>query len=198
MKSLLLFAVLVSLPLLLGGCKKKIIFDNVTLEIRDSIYVDPETGTPYSGKVVSSRPDEEGRSKGMEGFLKNGKWHGKTITYYNDGVWLNGVTKIETVDNNGIRIEETSWYQNGGKARETKYENGIPKLFTEFNDDGVKTLERRYKDGVVFKETLFHLNGKMKHMAIPEPDGTTYKGSKQKYWNSKGEPVDSWKKAEAE
>ena len=191
-----LFLIIVTLPLLLGGCKKKIIFDNVTLEIRDSIYVDPETGTPYSGKVVSTRPDEEGRSKGMEGFLKNGKWHGKSIYYYNDGVWLNGVTKIETVNNNGIRIEETSWYQNGKKAGETKYEKGIQKIKTLYNNDGVKTFERRYKDGVVFAEIRFHLNGKMKHMAIPEPNGTTYISSKQKYWNEKGEPIDGFEARE--
>ena len=199
MKNLLLFLIIVTLPLLLGGCGEKVIYDNVTLEIKDSIFIDPETGTPYSGKVASTRPNEIDQWKEMEGFLKNGKWHGKLVKYYNDGVMggpSGSITKIDQDYDNGSIIGETSWYKNGEKAGERKYDNGIPKLFTAFNDDGVKTFETRYKDGVVFATIRFHLNGKMKHMAIPEPNGTTYISSKQKYWNEKGEPIDEFEAIE--
>jgi antitoxin component YwqK of YwqJK toxin-antitoxin module len=68
----------------------------------------------------------------------------------------------------------TFWYKNGQKTREGKYKNGKKYgLWVWWHENGNKQREGDYKDN---KEI---------------------KGSR-KYWNSKVQPVDSYKEAVAE
>ena len=84
MKNLLLFTVLVTLPLLLGGCGEKSV--NVEeLEEREYITYLKGSDTPYTGKAFTLYNNGK-----METNFKDGKEHGlKTMLYKNGqkGLW---------------------------------------------------------------------------------------------------------------
>ena len=64
----------------------------------------------------------------------------------------------------------TEWYEDGQKKSEGNFKNGKPDLLVEvWHENGQKLREARYKNGVVISE---------------------------KYWNSKGEPVDTYQEAQ--
>ena len=142
MKTFHLFAVLVSLPLLLGGCGEKTV--NVEeLEEREGIYYLLDSDTPYTGKSFGSHQNGQ---KYFEGKYKDG---------LREGLWV-------------------SWHENGQKKSEVNYKDGKwDGLLTTWHKNGQKLREANYKDGNIVE------------------------GS-DKYWNSKGEPVDSEEEAKAE
>jgi antitoxin component YwqK of YwqJK toxin-antitoxin module len=81
MKNLLLFAVLVTLPLLLGGCGEKIV--NVEeLEEREYITYLKGSDTPYTGKVFGLY---ENGQKELEINYKDGKKDGLFIVWNENG-----------------------------------------------------------------------------------------------------------------
>lgn len=53
------------------------------LVIRDSLYVEPESGVPYTGPVFRDFPDAEGPQ--LEGALREGEWHGEIRVYHPNG-----------------------------------------------------------------------------------------------------------------
>ena len=107
MKNLLLLAVLVSLPLLLGGCGEK--HKGVNLEeleisgdaLNEIAY---HKGSPYTGKSYELHLNGQ---KSMEGNYKDGK---------EDGLWVswhkNGQKQIERHYKDGIKVENTEKFLN--------------------------------------------------------------------------------------
>ena len=136
-----LFLIIVSLPLLLGGCGEK--HEGVNweeLEISGDIFneIAYHKGSPYTGKSYKLHP--------------NGQKY--TETNYKDG-------KEDGLD--------VMWFENGQKAMEVNWKNGKQDgLLTTWHEDGQKWIKENYKDGEKVSA---------------------------KYWNSKGEPVDSLEEA---
>ena len=142
MNPLPLFLIIVTLPLLLGGCGGKEV-NSKELEEREGIYYVSGSDTPYTGKSFTL--NENGK-KASERNFKDGKKEGLHV----------------------------SWYPNEQKQRETNYKDGKEEgLHVSWHKNGQKLVEVNYKDG-------------------EEVEGS------RKYWNSKGEPVDSWDEAVAE
>ena len=142
-----LFLIIVTLPLLLGGCGEKPVADvkpelegveNVELRFREDIAYLKGSDTPYTGKTFVL--NENGQKKG-EGAYKDGK---------KDGLWL-------------------EWYLNGQKKWKINYKNNkLDGLLLGWHENGQNRWEGNWKDG---------------------------KEISTKYWNSKGEPVDSQEEA---
>jgi len=84
----------------------------------------------------------------------------------------------------------TSWYENGQKEKEENYKDDKQDgLEVWWHENGQKKGEVNYKDGRLNGlETWWHENGK-KEYEVNYKDGEEIEGS-EKYWNSKGEPVD--------
>ncbi|MDB4711200.1 toxin-antitoxin system YwqK family antitoxin [Verrucomicrobiales bacterium] len=145
-----------------------------------------------------------GRQDGLEiTCYKNGEK--KRETNFKDGkldgpmnAWHeNGHKKFETHFKDGI-IEGlwTEWHKNGHKSLEDNYKDGKPDgLSVQWHENGQKMAEGNYKDGK--PDGLlrgWHDNGQKK-------GELTYKDRKmisEKYWNSKGEQVDSLDEAKVE
>ena len=87
--------------------------------------------------------------------------------------------KVFTLFGNGQKLSEGNW-------KDGKKEG----LSVVWHENGQKKLEGNYKDGEMYGLwTLRHENGQ-KAEERNYKDGEVVKGS-AKYWNSKGEPVDS-------
>ena len=131
MKNLLLFLIVVTLPLLLGGCGEKSV--NVEeLEEREYITYLKGSDTPYTGKAFTLYNNGK-----METNFKDGKEHGL----------------------------KTMLYKNGQKGLWAHFKDGKPDgLALQWHENGQKQGEAYFKDGVQISV---------------------------KFWNSKGEPVDS-------
>ena len=116
MKNLLLFAVLVSLPLLLGGCGEK--GDNVEeLEYRGGVLYLQGSDAPYTGKSFDLY---ENGQKSAEWNYKDGKEDGLQTTWYENGQKeMEGNWKDGKED--GLGVE---WYENGQKAAEENIKDG--------------------------------------------------------------------------
>ena len=88
------------------------------------------------------------------------------------------------------------WHENGQKSSEETFKQGKKEgLETSWYSNGQKEREGNYKDGKKDgPRTRWHENGQVWAEGV-------YKDGKKisdKYWNSKGEPVDTWKEAVAE
>ena len=162
MNPLRLLVLLVSLPLLLGGCGEKIV--NVEeLEERESIWYLKDSETPYSGKVYALHPNGQ---KKKEGNFKEGKTDGLLVR----------------------------WHKNGQKETEGNYKDGkADGLFVEWYENGQKLMKGNFKDGKFEGlQMAWHENEQKKWEAIFK-DGEKIS---EKFWNSKGELVDSFEEAE--
>ena len=141
------FVVLLSLPLLLGGCGETEVNYN-ELEYRGNsrllhlnLFYLKGADTPFTGKAFMLYKNGKKRK---EGKFKDGKRDGPI----------------------------TAWHENGQKLRKANYKDGK-------------------RDGL---EAHWHENGKKKS-EVNWKDGIKVEGS-AKYWNSKGEPVDSIEEAQ--
>ena len=147
-----LFLIIVTLPLLLGGCGKEPVaevkakLDGVNykeLEIRGNIFneIAYHKGSPYTGKSFELYDNGQ---KSSEENWKDGK-------------------------RNGLNL---GWHENGQKDSEANYKDGMTVgLEVWWHENGQKSGELNFKDGEPISE---------------------------KWWNSKGERVDSYKEAIAE
>jgi len=163
MKTFHLFAVLVTLPLLLGGCgEKEVNFEE--LEERESIWYLKDSETPYTGKVYSLHPN--GQKKGEVNW-KDGtpegpatRWH-KNGQKNTEGNWKDG-------KEDGLTV---GWYENGQKEYEVNFKDGkIDGLVVKWHENGQMKVESNFKDGKMVEGSA-------------------------KYWNRKGEPVDTIEEA---
>ena len=188
-----LFLIIVTLPLLLGGCGEK--HEGVNLEeleiIGDALNeIAYHKGSPYTGKRyglhLNGQKSMEGNykdgkedglwvwwykngQKSMEGNYKNGKAVGLHVNWYENGQKMLEQNFIEDEGENFPIIDglEVGWHENGQKSKEGNYKDGKPVgLHVEWYENGQKKLEQKWKEGNIVK------------------------GS-SKFWNSKGEPVDS-------
>ena len=139
MNPLPLFLVIVSLPLLLGGCGEKESVGKVQpelegvnleeLEVREGIYYFKDA--PYTGKVFMLWPNGQ---KMLETNYKDGK---------RDGLYL-------------------FWYTNGQKQQEVNYKNGeMDGLQLFWHDNGQKQREANYKDGVEISAKFWNNKGEL-------------------------------------
>ena len=120
MKNLPLFAVLVSLPLLLGGCEEKDTVEPIVkvkpelegvnldkLEFREEsegiVYL-RGSDAPYTGKAYELYPDGQ---KKQEGNFKNGKRDGLIVLWHE-----NGQKMAESNYRNGNKIEGSEKFWN--------------------------------------------------------------------------------------
>ena len=178
-----LFLIIVTLPLLLGGCGEKTVSEvkpeepvaetkpklegvnQDELERREGIMYLKGSDTPYTGKVYGFHPNGEKR---LEFNYKNGK---------GDGLWL-------------------MWYENGQKWNEVNFKDGWEDgLYVRWHEkNGEKKEEKNWKDGKLDGLVVeWHENGQ-KRLEVNYKDGKEVEDS-AKYWNSKGEPVDSEEEA---
>ena len=154
-----LFLIIVSLPLLLGGCGEKPVAEGKPeepvaetkpelegvnkkeLEIREGIVYLKGSDTPYTGKAFALY---ENGQKLREEYHKDGNF---------DGLWV-------------------GWHENGQKESEWIWKDGEQDgLWLRWHENGQKMYEVNFKNGERISE---------------------------KYWNSKGEIVDSEEEAKAE
>jgi len=158
-----LFIIIVSLPLLLGGCGEK--HEGVNereLEKREGMaYL---KGAPYTGKTYSL--DYAQKRKLRETNYKDGKLDGSIVEWFENGQkrWESNYKDGEP---DGLDV---SWHKNGQKRNEGNWKDGKSDgLSVWWHKNGQKRMERNFKDG---------------------------KEISNKYWNSKGEEVDSFGEAE--
>ena len=182
-----LLVLLVSLPLLLGGCGEKADGVNAEeVEDRDGIAYLKGSDTPYTGKVYVLYPNGQ---KEYETNYKDGKADGLQTEWYE-----NGQNKEEITFKNGEPdVLQTRWYENGQKKNEANIKDGkLDGLWSEWYENGQKKGETNYKDGKGDGLALeWHENGQKKAEATLKDN----EGISIKLWNSKGEPVDTIEEA---
>ena len=168
MNPLRILVLIVTLPLLLGGCGEK--HEGVNAKKLEFIGVDgivmayfKGSETPYTGKVYSLHPNGQ---KKKEGNFKEGKTDGLLVR----------------------------WHKNGQKETEGNYKDGkADGLFVEWYENGQKLMKGNFKDGKFEGlQMAWHENEQKKWEAIFK-DGEKIS---EKFWNSKDEPVDSLEEAE--
>ena len=91
---------------------------------------------------------------------------------------------------------QTRWYENGQKKNEANGKDGkMDGLWSEWYENGQKKVETNYKDGKMDGLVVeWHENGQKKGEATFKDDEPI----SGKFWNSKGEPVDTYEEAKAE
>ena len=88
------------------------------------------------------------------------------------------------------------WYRNGQKQIEQNFKDGIlDGLQVQWHENGQKAVEGKFKDGKMQGLWIAWHNNGQKRNEDNYKNGKVVKGS-EKYWNSKGEPVDSFEEAE--
>ena len=180
------------------------------LEERESIWYLKDSETPYTGKVYSLHPNGQ---KKQEGNFKEGKTDGLLVRWHKNGQkeaegnfkdgkrdglhvrWHENGQKKQEGNNKDGKYDglQVLWYESGQKEREINYKDGeMDGLQVWYYENGRKHLESNWKDG---KENglwmVWHNNGQKRN------EGNFKDGEKvsAKYWNSKGEPVDSLEEA---
>ena len=180
------------------------------LEPRGGIAYLKGSDTPYTGKFLLLYKNGQ---KKAEGNIKDGKEEGLTVVWHK-----NGQKKAEINHKNGKGDGlQRHWHENGQKKAEVNHKNGKEDgLYVEWYEDGQKAYEWNYKDGKQdglfvgwhengqksgegnFKDgkgdglgTTWHENGQKKSEVKFKDD----KIISTKYWNSKGEPVDTIEEA---
>ena len=224
-----LLVLLVSLPLLLGGCGEKATVEPVAevkpveekvLEVEEEVnYKELEIsgnlfneiayhkGSPYTGKsinyYVNGKKQSEGNykdgqndglttiwytngQKQSEGNYKDGKEDGLHLMWHEDGQ----KKSEENFKNGKLDGPSNQWYENGQKHMEGNYKDGKPDgLNLGWYENGKKQWEENYKDG---KEdglvVAWHENGQKAMEGMVE----NAKEVSQKFWNNKGESVNSF------
>ena len=181
MKNLLLIAI----TILAVGCSGK---DESTTETK-----------PVEEKVVEVKEEvnlDELEDRESIWYLKDSEtpYTGKVYSLH-----PNGQKERETNFKGGKKDGlEVWWYDNGQKLQEENYKDGKEDgLSMSWYDNGQKHLEALYKDG--WPDGLqvgWHENGQKAYEEI-YMNGEEVEGS-AKYWNNKGEEVDSLEEAEAE
>ena len=118
MKTFHLFAVLLSLPLLLGGCgEKEVNFEE--LEEREGIYYVSGSDTPHTGKSFTL--NENGK-KASERNFKAGKFDGPSVKWHKNGQkFLIGNFKDGKPDGPVVK-----WYANEQMMEEGNFKDGKP------------------------------------------------------------------------
>ena len=182
-----------------------------SLQERNDLYYQVNESEPYSGWVKEMY--DSGQVRSLLRLKKDGYLDGPWLKWYENGQkWAERTYKDGNLDGPWLK-----WYENGQKHLEQTYKDGqLDGPFTGWDENGQKWSERTYKDG---KEdgpyTNWHQNGQKQQEGAckdGELDGlmtmwhengqkaaeVTFKDGKEvsaKYWNSKGEEVETWEEA---
>lgn len=70
--------------LAVGACGSEPRVALESLEVRDSVYVQPATGEPFTGRVYRTFADDPDRVE-LEGRLERGTWNGELTVYHAGG-----------------------------------------------------------------------------------------------------------------
>ena len=118
-------------------------------------------------------------------YLNNEPYSGWAKTMSDSG-YGKGLTQFKDGKISGLY---TTWYENGQKKDELTYKDGqLDGLWTRWYENGQKSSEETYKDGKSDgPHTSWHENGQ-KAAEGTSKDGEEVSG---KYWNSKGEEVET-------
>ena len=152
-----LLVLLVSLPLLLGGCGDKEAVaetkpepepdgvDREELEFRGEfpnfIYYIKGSDTPYTDKAFSLHGNGE---KKFELNFKDGKKEGLEAKWYANGQ-KNREVNYKDGKRDGLYV---MWYEDGQKEWEGNYNNGLREgLWWKWHENGQKNRRENYKDG---------------------------------------------------
>ncbi len=163
------FLIAVALPLLLGGCGEK--HEGVNWE-------ELEISGDISNEIA---------------YHKGSPYTGKSYKLH-----PNGQRYTETNYKDGKRDRSIYFNENGQKAIETSFKDGKANgLQTKWHENGQKREEINYKDGKWDGLWVVWYKNGQKKLEENYKNGKLVEGS-AKYWNSKGEPVDSEEEAEAE
>ena len=114
------------------------------------------------------------------------RYTGKAIALYKNGKKM-GESKFK----DGMEVLMAEYYENGQKSHEITYKDGEMVLEMRWFENGNKLMEGHYKNGQAYDLwARWHENGKKASEAYHSEGGKLVEGS-EKFWNSKGEPVDS-------
>ena len=194
-----LFLIIVTLPLLFVGCGEKVAIDvkNVeekVLEVKEEVK-NKESIVETNSELGGVNTEELEERESIK-YLKDSEtpYTGKVY-----GLYENGQKLFEVNYKDGKREGLiTAWHDNGLKKTEGNYKDGkFEGLYVWWHDDGQKSGEGNFKNGK--KDGVFtdwHDNGQ-KQLEVKYKHGEELEDSK-KWWNSKGEPVDSEEEAEVE
>ena len=201
MNPLRLLVLLVTLPLLLGGCGGK---DESTTETKpvEEKVLEVKEEAKTEEPLAETKPELEGvPEEKLE--LREGIWYlkgqdtpftGKVFSLHE-----NGQKKAEGNFKDGkLNGLQMTWYENGQKFRKGNFKDGKEDgLGVQWYENGQKAGEANAKDGKHDGLQLsWHENGK-KRLEVNYKDGKEVEGS-AKFWNSKGEPVDTIEEADKE
>ena len=114
------------------------------------------------------------------------RYTGKAIALYKNGKKM-GESKFK----DGMEVLMAEYYENGQKSHEITYKDGEMVLEMRWFENGNKLGEGHYKDGQANDLwARWHENGKKASESYYSEGGKLVEGS-EKFWNNKGEPVDS-------
>ena len=152
------------------------------------IYFIKGSDTAYTGKSFNLWKNGQ---KKTESNYKDGKQDGLQFFWHENGK-KQFEANFKDGKQNGL---EVWWHRNGQKEQETNFKDGKPNgLWVNWHENGQKSGEENYKDGKAYGVKMeWHPNGQKK-MEGNFKDNKLVEGSK-KFWNSKGEPVDSYSEA---
>ena len=142
MNPLRLLVLLVSLPLLLGGCGENVVNDD-EIEPREGVVYLKGSENPYTGKAIALWENGQERSGGI---YKDGK---------PDGLWLrwhkNGKKRSEDNWKDGKRDGLfVQWNEVGQKEAEVNFKDGKEDgLALMWHENGQKKAEGNWKDDKV-------------------------------------------------
>ena len=148
-------------------------------------YLDGKITDPWGNGYVYRFPSQKGQ-RGPDIFSKGAD--GQENTADDIGNWQLRASELEGVNAEELEERESIWYL---KDSETPYSGKVYAL----HPNGQKDYEINYKDGKRDgPSVIWHKNGQKKGEANFK-DGILIS---EKFWNSKGESVDSREEAEAE
>ena len=216
MTPLRLLVLLVSLPLLLGGCGEEVSTNKTKpveerlqeikeevkteepvtetkpelegvnakkIEVREGIRYRKGSDAPYTGKVFNLYKSGK---KESEANYKDGKSDGLVVKWHRNGQ-KEAEINFKDGKENGLW---TRWHNNGQKKQEIYFKDGKEDgLWIEWDKNGQKSSEANYKNGKVHGlAVIWHQNGQKKSERNWKEGKMIY----EKFWNSKGEPVDTY------
>ena len=159
------------------------------LEYREGFYYLLDSDTPYTGKAFTLWKNGQ---KETESNYKDGKQDGLQFEWHENGQksWKGNFKGGKP---NGLWV---NWHENGQKQLEENYKDGKAYgVKMEWHPNGQKKMEGNFKDNKAYGLWVsWHENGQKKK-EVNYKDGEEVEGS-AKFWNSKGEPVDSLEEAE--
>ena len=170
-----LLLIIVTLPLLLGGCgeKKESVGEVNPVEEKQEVKEEAKLEEP----VAETKPELEGVNE-------------KELEYRVESDYEIIYLKDSDAPYTGkvFRLHENGQLTDKGNYKDGKFDG----LWIKWYENGKKKMESNYKDGkIIGLQVIWHENGQKRTERIWK-DGEEISA---KYWNSKGKPVEIWAEA---